>query len=191
MFDSYFVYYEAELEILKFGLSPLLSPSSNIAATTHDDIVFIVRTLSNDKASTRPFFRNLIHQRWPDANDLALNRSIDLSIRLWLMLNVREGLLTPQTPTIQWDDRSTLRDFVVRQFPRAKWQPTARESRLDPYFTAANMVRICGLKLDWTDSLEDHLRLDRRVKTLRVFRYKFCLSAHLDTSEISSAGGEE
>jgi hypothetical protein len=51
------------------------------------------------------------------------------------------------------------------------------------------MVRICGLKIEWTTSLHDHLRLDRRRKALQVFPYKCCLQALL--SEKSNSGSQD
>ncbi|KAE9382266.1 hypothetical protein N431DRAFT_507329, partial [Stipitochalara longipes BDJ] len=34
------------------------------------------------------------------------------------------------------------------------------------------MQRVCGLKIEWTTSLPDHLYLDRRRKALKMFPYK-------------------
>ena len=66
-------------------------------------------------------------------------------------------------------------DFIARQFPRSTLQISVRDGRIHPFFTIANMVGICGLKIEWTQSLQDHLRLDRRANVLRVFPYKHCL----------------
>jgi hypothetical protein len=181
-FDAYFRYYGTELAMLQFGSSPLSRQSTDLAAQTHEDILFIARTMQQSAAETRAALRQTLQTRFRDAKPLALNRSIDLTIRLWLSLNVREDafrLQSPQTPTLKWDDTSTLEDFLARLFPRAKYQLQAREGRLHPYFTVANMIRICGLKVEWTESLEDHLRLDRRQKALRLYPFKCCLTAHL------------
>lgn len=185
-FKAYFRYYDSEIEMLQFGSSPLSRQSTELAAKTHGDILFIARTLQQSEAKTRPAVRHSLQTRFQDTTDIALNRSIDLTIRLWLSINVREKTfraLKPQTPALEWNDASTLRDFLWGLFPRAKWDLQAREGRLHPYFTVANMIKICGLRLDWTDSLEDHLRLDRRHKILRIFRYKCCLTAHLARTE--------
>jgi len=45
------------------------------------------------------------------------------------------------------------------------------------------MVHICGLGLKWSESLEDHLRLDRRGKVLWVFPYKAFLNGHLTSRD--------
>jgi hypothetical protein len=181
-FAAYFRYYDSEIDMLQFGSSPFSRQSADLAAKTHGDILFIARTLQQSEAKTRPAVRHSIQTRFQDATDIALNRSIDLTIRLWLSVNVRENAfraLSPRTPVLEWNDASTLQDFLLGLFPKAQWHLQAREGRLHPYFTVANMIKICGLRLEWTDSLEDHLRLDRRNKILRVFRYKCCLTAHL------------
>jgi hypothetical protein len=181
-FEAYFRYYESEIAMLQFGSSPLSRQSANLAAKTHRDILYIAIILQHCGLETRLAVRQFLRTRFPDANDIALNRSIDLTIRLWLSLNVREEAfrhLSPRTPALEWNETSTLQDFVSALFPTAQWQIQAREGRLHPYFTVANMIKICGLKLEWTDSLEDHLRLDRRQKALRVYPYKRCLAMHL------------
>jgi hypothetical protein len=131
------------------------------------------------------YYETELASKFQNAEDLNINRSIDLTLRLWLTLNVREPaykLQTPQTPVLQWDDSTALSSFVASQFPKARWHLDVRASRLDPYFTAVNMVRICGLKIEWTDSLEDHLRLDRRQKVLRIYPHKCCLQGYLESS---------
>jgi hypothetical protein len=181
-FQAYFRYYDSELAMLHFGSSPLSRQSTGLAAKTHEDILYIGTTLQHSGGESRPAIRRSIRNRFRHAEDTALNRSIDLTMRLWLSLNVREEafrLQSPQTPALEWDDTSTLQDFLSSFFPVAQWHFQAREGRLHPYFTVANMIQICRLKLEWTDSLEDHLRLDRRQKVLRVYPYKCCLIAHL------------
>ncbi|KAH9208022.1 hypothetical protein DL95DRAFT_270646, partial [Leptodontidium sp. 2 PMI_412] len=56
--------------------------------------------------------------------------------------------------------------------------------RLDPSFTVVNMIKICGLQVRWTESLEDHLRLDRRAKVLSIFSQKDFLSGHMQSAKI-------
>jgi hypothetical protein len=82
-----------------------------------------------------------------------------------------------------------LRAFLDRLFPRSRWKITAKESRLNPYFTAANMVRINGLKIEWPTSLQDHLRHDRRRKALQVLPYKCYLQSVL--SGKSNSGSQD
>jgi hypothetical protein len=96
-----------------------------------------------------------------------------------------EGL-RPLAPCMPWGEGTTLRAFSESLFPRSRWKIKAKVSRLHPYFTAANMVRICGLEIKYTTSLQDHLRLDRSRKALHVFPYKCWLQAMLSGSQAKS-----
>jgi hypothetical protein len=99
------------------------------------------------------------------------------------MINVQTAKLrslTPGTPVVPWHDGSCPATLIQAQFPAADLDITYREGRLHPYFTVANMIRICNLKIQWTDSLADHLRLDRRINTLRVFPHKRSLLQMLE-----------
>jgi hypothetical protein len=183
-YENYFNYYEHESKRLWIGIAPQFWPATRLAAKTHEDILHIAGSLAGRTLWTRPQLREHLQLYFRDAEDLAIDYSINLALRLWLMLNVRDvelGVQTLQKPAIQWDDASTLEDFVASQFPPSNWPLAERKARLDPFFTAANMVRICGLKLEWTESLEDHLRLDRRAKVLSIYPYKNCLVRHLNS----------
>ena len=193
MFREYFDFYESELIALQFGRFPSVWPDPDLAAESHSDILHIVEELRRDRGSARPKIRETLELRFPSANVRSVNRSIDLAIRLWLMVNVRDPDLEcqnpPQTPMLQWNDSTTFDDFLTSLFPMSRWELEAKSSRLHPYFKVANMVRICGLKLAWTKSLEDHLRLDRQENEsiLRVYPYKCLLQGQLDG--VRNSGG--
>jgi hypothetical protein len=80
-----------------------------------------------------------------------------------------------------------LRDFFANLLPLSKVQLKARESRLSPFFTVAIMVDVCVLKVDWTNSPEDHLFLDRQTTTLWIFP-KRASAAYLSELDGSSGG---
>src|SRR3954454_20620442 len=98
-YRSYFQYYAAESERLQLGPIAQDWESSRMIATTHEDIVFIVRILAHGILDRRPEIRNLLRQKFPSADDLAINRSLNFAMRIWLTINVREERThTPQTP---------------------------------------------------------------------------------------------
>jgi hypothetical protein len=68
-------------------------------------------------------------------------------------------LQTPKSPVLQWNEHTTLKCFVCRQFPKPAFSVSRKDGRLDSFFTASFMVRICCLKLYWTLFLENHLSL--------------------------------
>lgn len=104
------------------------------------------------------------------------------------MINVQDPrfqCLRYEATCVEWDDTTTLRAFVEGLFPHSRWVVTAQTSRLGPHFTAAFMHRVCGLKIKWTTSIHDHLRLDRCEKLLSVFPYKCYLQALIEGYQYS------
>ena len=169
-----------ELKRLTIGIGGGPHPQ---AITNQEDLLTVITILLESRGLKRPVLREKLCERNVNADVTSLNRSIDLGLRLCCMVNVRETafkMQTSQIPAVQWDDESTLQNFIDRLFPATAWPITHRDGRVDPYFTAANMVRVCGLKLRWTSSLEDHWRFDRRAKVLWVFPYKKCLKRYIE-----------
>jgi hypothetical protein len=190
-YSSYFRYYRTECRRLQFGISKDAWQSMVMVARTHEHMIFIVGTLALEKSFRRPAVPALLRQHFPSSDDLSLNRSIDFALRAWLTINVREDafvLHTPRTPKIQWDDSSSLADFVIRNFPRAT---TTSSYLLDHTFTAANINRLSGIDIEWTPCLADHLRFDRRLRLLRVYPFKQVLLNHLQIWESSKAAPEK
>jgi hypothetical protein len=181
-YRTYFRYYRTECRRLKLGISKESWQASTMIATTHEDILLIAHklSLSLDNQLYRADLRDNLREYFPHAEDVAINRSIDFTLRVWLTMNVREqcySLQTPRTPTIQWDDASTLADFVARKFPHAS--TTAGSLQLDHTFTAANINRLSGIDIEWTPCLADHLRFDKRRRLLRIYPFKQILLDHL------------
>jgi hypothetical protein len=188
-YRPYFRYYATEcrrlrLGRLRLGISNELGQSSAMVATTHGDILFIVSKLPLEKDLSRPDLRASLRRHFPNGDDIGINRSIDFALRVWLTMNVREEcyrMQTPQTPTIQWDDESTLVNFIAQNFPEAT--TTASSLQLDHTFTAANINRLSGIDIEWTPCLADHLRFDKRRRSLRIYPFKQVLLDHLQLWE--------
>ncbi len=146
---------------------------SQLVVARHEELIEVA-DIVRSAASNKSELRKLLQDRYLE-NEAAADRTLNLLVRLWLMVNVREpdsAMHAPQTHLLQWSSKQTLQDFVTDAFPTSKWRVEAKDSRLHPSFTAAFMVKICGLKLEWTDCLADHLRLDRRHHALRVYSQK-------------------
>jgi hypothetical protein len=159
-----------------------------LAARDYKGILRIVKILVGAKANCRNCVRDELRKcgEFKSNSDTALNNSIDMAFRLWLMLNVRrfDQTLTPDTISLQWNDDDTLAQFVTQQFPEATEPMTSSAShRVDADFTAVTLREHRGIDVVWTTSLEDHLRLkyDQKKKTarLRVFPFKRILVDHL------------
>lgn len=192
VYRSYFRYYATECRRLRLGISKEAWQSTAMVARTHEDILRIVHVLSNEQHLCRPEMRTLLRQHFGEAEDLAINRSIDFAMRVWLTINVREHQFrthTPRTPIIQWDDSSTLTAFVACNFSHAT--TTAGSLQLDHTFTAANMHRLSGIDIEWTSCLADHLRFDKRRRLLRIYPFKQILLDHLHVYESSNGDSEK
>lgn len=187
--SQYFQYYDDEIKQLQFGI-PSQRQTAGLALRTHEDVAYVVDVLRRNGDQDRPKIRELLRDSlFPEASNSRLDRAVNVSLRLWLMINIREqefkSSSTLQRPCVQWNNESTLDTFLSGLFPKPRWEATPREGKYDPQFTAAFMVNVCGLKLKWTTSLEDHLRLDRKPdsRTLWIFPFKFHLRNLLRSQE--------
>ncbi|TPX12896.1 uncharacterized protein E0L32_006776 [Thyridium curvatum] len=189
-YDGFFGHYERELKQLRMGVLTKSTVLSGLAVKKHADIAQLCLTLQQCGSLTREQIRLKVRQDYfPNDKDLSIIRSIDLTVRLWLMINIRDEELsvrTPYKPTVPWEESSSLQDVIKDQFVASTIQRSHRQSRLSPSFTVANMEKICGLEIKWTESLEDHLRLDITTKSLWVFPYKDFLVGHLHASTDSA-----
>ena len=108
------------------------------------------------------------------------------------MLNIRDndlGTRTPHKTLVEWGHTSSLEQILRQEFPESAPDPWKRQTRLSPMFTMATLARVCSLNVGWTESLNDHLRLDMRRKVLWVFPYKDFLLGHLSCSQKVAANG--
>jgi hypothetical protein len=177
-FVEYFEYYEEELKLLRVGANPNTWQAGHLAVDQHEDVVEVVKLLKEHKDRPRKDVEDEVAKCFKNADRVCISRSIDLAIRLWMMINVRETQfrsLRPLCTCVQWRQDQTLDDLMRDLFPSSRWKVAARDSRLDVHFTAVMMVEVCGLKIHWTSSLQDHLLLDRRKRILSMFAYKSLL----------------
>ena len=188
-YREYLTYYRAELQKINFAVSSRHVRWTSFVVRGHAELASVLGLVSTQpkewKDAYRPCLRRAVQELFPDrdASTEDLNRCLDLAIRLLTMMNVREpafALQTPGTPLLQWDDNTLFADFLAKHVESSVQKLVGRDRRLHPLFTVVNMASLCGLRVEWTQSLADHLRLDRRAKVLRVFPYKSSLLRHLD-----------
>lgn len=186
-FNHFFENYSSEIRQLCFGVTGSSSWIINqLAVQTHQDILHVCKVLASNKSVGRSKVREELRHHFGSSTigDKPIDRSIDLTVRLWLMVNVRDPELPiydPQKSSVQWPDSDSLLEFMRKQFPATDTELSLKEARLHTSFTAAYLVDVCGLQLDWTDNLQDHLFLDRRSKTLRVFAHQPILAGYRDS----------
>ena len=199
-YEDFLVLYRKEIEAVKEDQEQIHANSNEqsgshqtnnrrlLAASNYKDVLQIADVLASAGSRCRVCVRGELRKAtvFKDSDDFSLNNSIDLALRLWLMLNIRQirRNVAPDTNTLQWNDDDTLSQFVKQQFPEAEEPMTSNAShRVDADFTVVSLREYRGIDVKWTTSLEDHLRLkyDRKKKKarLRVFPFKRILMDYL------------
>lgn len=122
-----------------------------------------------------------------DPTTLAYIRAVTLRVAFLVQSIDDEQTVTSNYIRPQWQNDERLAQFLIRCFPQSDWSPQGREAliRLNTTFTAPFMMSVCGLKIEFTGILSDHLRMSQvgRYKVLRIFPYKSCLVGMLKEDE--------
>ena len=176
-FDDYSSFFKNEIAVLrnvKYNASK--SDDWPLPIKTYAHLVDVIHCLQNQSDTSTwdqmtQHTQNALPLMFGANQDL--RSCIELALRLWLTVNFRnpsESSLGGHAPCIIWNQHETLPQCLARRFvPQIPGVLT--DKRLSPRFTAAAMVSICGLRIEWTSSLDDHLRLDREHKCLWLFRH--------------------
>ncbi|KIW30848.1 uncharacterized protein PV07_02541 [Cladophialophora immunda] len=175
-FDEYFTSYKDETALLLLKGGEYRANRWKFPIHTHRHAIEVVEILQmNASTAHRDEVRKQVRQRLslpPTSSFEAEDEAIDFTLRLWLMINFRDPQhvgLGQGRPPIVWRNNRTLSAQVESLFAKSTTELSPLQRRLHPNFKAVNLVNICRLKLKWTSSLEDHLRLDRDHNTLWIF----------------------
>ncbi|KAH7110879.1 hypothetical protein B0J11DRAFT_620036 [Dendryphion nanum] len=167
--NPYFRYYARQCH------NSLIDQGQHLLARTHQHVLDIVRHLEID--TPRVSIKQTILARIPVRNrpneEGLLDNTIDLSARLYLMLNIAiedpNTHVTRQTQ-LKWTS-GTLKESVHDHF--CKPQILGNEDIiLHRTFNAASLERIAGIRIQPTNNLLDHLRiLDAEDKLVAIFHH--------------------
>ncbi|KAH7064189.1 hypothetical protein BKA63DRAFT_427917 [Paraphoma chrysanthemicola] len=183
--EPYFDYYVRQCH------DALVDRGQHVLARTHQDVVDVARQVENnaDRASIKDLLRSkLLTPNRPDEDNI-LNNTIDLAARLHLMTNVRStrSFVSVQMQ-LNWQ-AGGLKECMAEHFTENRVLGNDGV-RLDPSFTAANLERVAGIRVKFTDNLADHLRLiDKEDKLVAVFHHASFL--HRQVSSIFPTGLKE
>jgi len=170
--NAFFSYYTDECK------SALEDQGDNVTIRTHQDILSIAKQLETGwtKESICKELLAYYAQRTQTRSDTELAQMIEGSIRLAVRLvaMVDIGPVSPRciqgyTPLDWADDRQNLRIFLGEYFtPKAS---VADFLKFGALFNALNLERYAGLKIHWTDNLNNHLRLVNEDTVLCIFHH--------------------
>ncbi len=156
--------------------------AESMEAVTDEHVRIIVKTISAAD-SAFPFQRTILREAlgrnsyFEHHSEESLNRTIDLALRLWLVLNIRDDEYALGAHSIQWNDDVSLQSFIVQQFPKPRmvWDLSERmfDFVLPDNFIMVKLKRYSGIKAHWTYDLSEHLDLDKDHRILKVFSLKY------------------
>jgi hypothetical protein len=191
-FRQYLEYYEGQIRGIQLEEGAIeLRPAWEVKVRVlrfHEDVLEVMRLLQQHKENDKKTIRHRLSQMKNETDERALNWAIDTTLRLTFAINTRHSSLAYvglKRQALQWPDEQKLQSFLSACFPSPKWPLEVRESRPDPHFTVPFMVSVCSLRLRWTDSLEDHLRLDRGTNELWLFPHKQFIQGLLKNTEFA------
>ncbi|KAK3332764.1 hypothetical protein B0T19DRAFT_111004 [Cercophora scortea] len=190
--STYFDYYTRQCQVFFSHRGTL------IAARTHQDLADLVLGFLHDL--DRHEIRALLAKRLQIEDDSSssksssssssnldpavLDRTIDLAARLFVMVKLGEVPHSiAHSRALKWT-QGTLRQFVRQQFDVPPVLSCAGV-KLPKLFNARNIVRIGGIKIEWTANLADHLRMINDDEKVAVFCYPSFLVMHQNSGIFS------
>ncbi|KAI1330685.1 hypothetical protein F5Y16DRAFT_362407 [Xylariaceae sp. FL0255] len=183
---SYFRYFRWAIETV---LWPNTAAETALLATqTYKDLATVVRYLEDNNDKSRTEIADGLHSFFPQSPRTSILRSMDLAVRLWMMLHLRstENPIGPQladVAAVEWKPKQSLRNLVASVFPKSK-RGAAGSSRygtnISIDFTIMNIRRLCRIEVAWTQNLRDHLKFDPSGRVLYIYPHKVCLISHLE-----------
>jgi len=135
-FESYRKYHDKTWAALTAGEPP---ESDSMGAVSDDYVRAIVGEIvsiaADGSACHRPALRrallkNSLFNTPPEGKPESLNRMIDLALRLWLVLYIRDGF-AHAAKSISWDDTTSLQELIGGQFRKPRLLSELREKMFD------------------------------------------------------------
>jgi hypothetical protein len=179
-FKTFHSYYDRTFNAVKQGTP---AEAEVMGPVNQQHIQAIVELISQESANGQQCYLIDLQQKISQNPGFSLhsyesiNRTIDLTLRLWLVLNIRDEEYTPGVYSVRWDDQTSLQTFIKRQFPKPRRSRDLSEKMFDlvlpDSFTMVKLERYSGIKVEWTYHFGEHLDLDNYHRILKVFPLKF------------------
>lgn len=193
MVKDYMAFYGEQMAML--GLR--YGPTGNIwilPIPSHLRLIKVLQIVKTGSYPNREELRRLIKSEFKSALkaiDELTDAVIDVCLRLWLMINFRcssVGGYGGDSSSIEWEEGVPLASKLSDLFPRSTTDLSLNQRHLSAQFTVACMVEVSGLKVRWTSSLVEHLRLDCDQKTLWIFPHQLYLQQHAKSTGTARTG---
>jgi hypothetical protein len=195
--ETFFQYYRAVTSLYL----PELLPGSSPALNSHGDLHKLIKGLKQHIKTTRSEFTKTYFMRCKNDNAAPpplsdQSRAVDLAVRVMMMVNcaVDEyslGLLESGVAPLTWHNDETLVQFFEKIFPQSTHRALdtksdfGRAPGIAAMLAAPKLKSIAKLKLEPTNDIRDHLRLDQSKGILLVYHHVGFLIACLSASRNS------
>jgi len=186
--DAHEKSYDAFIDYIGQELSSLRMHRTEFAAQTFEATADIIQIMLQNRHQSRAELVAKIGVSFLNLNNLAVVRSLELTLRLWLTVNVHStqtalGPVHAGQSVLEWDSDQSLDALLGAHFKKSPATNRITVARIDPALTAAHLVERCDIMIDWTNNLVDHLRFDRKRRFLTVYRHKICLLNHAKSQQ--------
>lgn len=172
-------------DYIDYCIKPFEERQHLFASKTFLELVELIQMWREDSSKPLSTVIRELSMRYLNFQEKTLTRSLELSVRVWLTINVNSPSLAiseirPHEIPLQWSAELSLNSLIQDHFSTCQTYLQGNGPlRVEGTFTAAYLVNVCGLGLSWTDSLTDHLRVDPGRQALTVYKHKVCLVNHL------------
>src|ERR1700743_825554 len=166
---------------------PDLLPGDSPALRNHEDLVEIIQLLKDWPEVLRGQLTKLHFSgrsnNGPDIPPVSdQNRAFDLAMKVLITVNCAVdnqsmNLMESGVVPLTWSNDESLSEFVARVFPSADYQllnekdQVMRIPGIKALLTARRLKRIAGLRIEATNDLRDHLRVDQVTGILLVYHH--------------------
>jgi hypothetical protein len=187
MFDDHS--YKAIMEHIVRELDQVRYHKDVFVVRNFETMFTIIQLVQQSSSKQYKEILRILLDKFPNATLDAIQRSVELTIRIWLTINIHSsdifvGPISAGDAPIDWEQDSSLEQVLRIKFGRRVQLPHPRSiTTFDPAFTATYLVSTCGVSLQWTDDLLSHMNFDLKRLVLTVYRHKACLLSHIDSQK--------
>lgn len=168
---------------------PELHPGCQLALRGHDDVLDIIETLKTNAEKPRAQVTQDYFTARAKSGSTALpppadqNRAFNVAVKVMTTLSCcatdqPSSLLESGIIPLPWADSISLKNFVSDAFPRTN-HCKFDEKAMQAAVTARLLQKVAGLRIEPTDDLRNHLKIDHEHGTVEIFHLTGFLKEHL------------
>ncbi|KAH8890461.1 hypothetical protein GQ53DRAFT_650458 [Thozetella sp. PMI_491] len=197
-FDHFFDFYRSTTS----SYLPDSPFQNSCALSAHKELLHIIRYLQEHQDKTREqitdmFFTAKECSEGPGPSRTDQHRAVSLAVRVLTTINNKAESLPgallesgSRSPPSVWRNDKSLTNYIDFTFPRRHLHPVVEED-IDPgnglRLTAVALKKVAGLRIEGTDDISHHLRVDPRGGLIEIFHHVAVLNEQLEATKYRGA----